>query len=101
MTILYKIVDLEKNVETGIVTTVHWSAEIQDDKLYASTYGAVNLSYDESSANFIPFEELTESVVVSWIQQLIDVQNVEQTLLDKIEQLKTPQRTSGLPWKTN
>lgn len=94
-----KIEQLERHTETGIVFTAHWRASIQDGSYYATIYGSVQLP--EPEGNIIPYEELTEEIVLGWLTGILGeefVSSMEATLLAQIETQKNPPTASGLPW---
>ena len=109
------IKQLERNTADDAVVTAHWSAVVEDthtEEGYtdvdgnevaervvvdysASAYGTQSFSRDESSPEFIPFEDLTEETVVGWLT--LD-EGLEANLLAKIEEQKTPSTVTGIPW---
>jgi hypothetical protein len=86
------IVQLERTLPEGTVTTVHWRCQ----KGPASTYGAVGLN--APGEEFIPFEELTEDTVVDWLGEKIDLAGIEENLDKQIYDIENPKSTTGLPW---
>lgn len=96
----YKIVNLERQLPDGTVVTAHWTATQVDGEYSAYTYGSVGLTRDESSADFIPFEKLTEQVVLGWVKAQLDTKAIEENLANQIAEQKAPKQASGLPWAT-
>jgi hypothetical protein len=86
------IIQLERTLPDGIVTTVHWRCE----KGPVSTYGAVGL--DTPDDEFIPFAELTEEIVIDWLKEKIDLTKIEEELDKQIDDIETPKSATGLPW---
>jgi hypothetical protein len=92
------IVQLERSLPNEVVFTAHWTAELTEDEHIASTYGSVELEQkDPSDPSFIPFEDLTEEVVVGWVQAKIG-EDIEATLNRHMQALKHPTSASGVPW---
>jgi len=94
------------------VWVVHWNCTASSDQINpdtnkpytASRYGTVRLTYD-SSETYIPYEELTESQVISWVQEIMnqnpesDVSSLEQGLSTLIQnQMNPPSIQPALPW---
>jgi len=53
-------------------------------------------------ADMIPFDELTEDVVVTWVQHKLtgeQVATIETALQAQLDEQQSPTRASGLPWQ--
>jgi hypothetical protein len=92
----WKIANMERHLEGDIVYTVHWTASLQDEELNASSYGSVGLQAPEE--DIIPFEDLTEEIVVEWIKRALDAESIETALEAQIQLQKEPVSASGIPW---
>jgi len=93
-----QIVQLERSLPDGVVFTAHWTAELIEDEHIASTYGSVELEQkDPSDPDFIPFDDLTEEVVIGWVQAKIG-DEIEDNLNRQMQALKHPTSASGVPW---
>jgi hypothetical protein len=86
---------MDRNTDGGFVTTVHYNVSAVDGEFTASTYGTVG--YTEEGA-FIPYSQLTEAVVVGWVQDSLGQSTVEEALAAQIEAQQNPVQESGLPW---
>jgi hypothetical protein len=117
----WKIESLEKNIADGGVVRANWRVNAVDGDYRSGRYGDISFTPNPDADDFIPFESLTEDVVLSWIfseegQDLdtpgwIDKDALEARLTADIEEQKTPVTTiSGigigpaaenpLPWDT-
>jgi hypothetical protein len=116
----WKIESLEKNIADGGVVRVNWGVNAVDGDYRTSGYGGISFTPNPDTDDFIPFESLTEDVVLSWIfleegqdpaynVGLVDKDALEARLAANIEELKTPATTiSGIgpgaenpfPWDT-
>lgn len=92
----WKIANMERHLEGDIVYTVHWTVSLQDEELNASSYGSVGLQAPEE--DIIPFENLTEEIVVEWIKGALDAESIETALKAQIQLQKEPVSASGIPW---
>jgi hypothetical protein len=92
-----KVNQLDRNTDGDIVTTVHWTAIKQDGEFTASSYGSVGVEVGDT---VIPFADLTEAIVVEWLQDKLDLVELEANLDAQIEALKAPKVATGLPWAT-
>jgi len=86
---------LERNTADDVVTTAHWNASEVDGDYSASAYGTQSFTRDENSPEFIPFDDLTEANVVSWLT--LD-EGLEANLLAQVAEQKAPTAASGVPW---
>lgn len=89
---------------TDVVSTIHWrkeAAETVGETTYtADTYGACTVS-EPDAENFTAFEDLTEEVVIPWLEATLDVEAIDATLDAQIETQKNPPVVFKLaPWVT-
>jgi hypothetical protein len=97
-----QIVDTNRELPSGVVNTIHWTATQTDGDYTASAYGSLGVpAKDPSDPTFIPFDSLTEEQVKQWVLDTMGEEQVEalQANLDgQIEAQKNPTSASGLPW---
>jgi hypothetical protein len=86
---------LDRNTDGDIVATIHYSAVKEDGELSASTYGTVGL---EKGDTVIPFADLTEETVKTWLAEKLDIEAMEASLDAQLAELKAPKVANGLPW---
>jgi hypothetical protein len=91
----WNVVQMDRKSADGFVTTVHYNVLAVDGEFTASTYGTVG--YTEEGA-FTPYSQLTEALVVGWVQTSLGKDTVEQSLAAQIDAQKNPVSESGLPW---
>jgi hypothetical protein len=90
-----KVNQLDRNTDGDIVTTVHWTATKQNGEFTASSYGAVGVEVGDT---VIPFANLTEATVKTWLADKLDLVAMEVSLDAQLAELKAPKVVSGLPW---
>jgi len=95
MSVTWKISTLDREVSNGFVTTAHWTATAVDGDYTASTYATV--SWAEGTPA-IPYANLTEAEVLSWVWESVDKSATEASLAAQIALLKNPVSASGTPW---
>ena len=102
-TIIWNIAQLERESADGYVYTAHWSVnatETVEDKTYsAGSYSSIGLQRPEE--DMVLFEDLTKELVISWVLNELgeeQVANIETSLIDQIQEQKTPSKLSGIPW---
>jgi len=93
----WQIVNMERLTSDGFVVTVHYNVSAVDDIYTAGTYGTTSYTQTEGET-YIPYESLTEEVVVGWVQEALGKETVEASLQGQIDALKAPTQQSGLPW---
>jgi hypothetical protein len=91
----WNVVQMDRKSADGFVTTVHYTVSAVDGEFTSSTYGTVG--YTEEGA-FTPYSQLTEAVVVGWVQDSLGQATVEESLATQIDAQKNPVSESGLPW---
>ena len=99
----WTISTLESNTADGGVIVAHWrvndSETVGDDTFSASAYGTCSFTPDASADDFVPYADLTESVVLGWCWDAdVDKDAIEASLTAKIEEQKAPTTETGVPW---
>ena len=100
ITTSWHIANLERESTDGYVFTAHWTVSVTDGEYSAGSYGSVGLERPEES-ELIPFDNLTEELVISWVQDKLgeeQVASIQSSLISQIEEQKTPSKLSGVPW---
>jgi hypothetical protein len=98
----WTISTLEHNTADGGVIVAHWRVNdeetVGEETYSASAYGTVGFTPDASADDFVPYADLTESVVLGWVWDSMDKDAVEASLTAKIEEQKAPTTEDGVPW---
>ena len=100
-TITWSVGNLDRTCADGIVYTVHWLATASQDEFTDSSYGTLALDKPEEGDEIIPYEDLTEEIVLSWLfdeESTFDNEGTEKGLQEKIDHQIAPTYGSGLPW---
>jgi len=97
-----QIVNAERQLPSGLITTIHWTASQTDGDFTASAYGSLGVpAKDPSDPTFIDFEDLTEEQVKQWTLDAMGEEQVtalQANLNKQIESQKHPVTATGLPW---
>jgi|TARA_R110000764_G_scaffold6253_1_gene23674 hypothetical protein len=100
----WKIINMEHNTSDGFVIEVTSAYEKQDGAGYASDVFLNNFE-DIVGPDFIPYEDLTENLVIGWVKDALGPEAVAKTELEvdtlaatKKEEIENPQVEGGLPW---
>jgi len=99
----WTISTLERELSDGGVIVAHWrctaSEAVGEDTFSASSYGTCGFTYDASSPDFVPYDQLTEEQVLQWVwADGVDKDATEAALAAKIEADKNPTSAAGVPW---
>ena len=93
----WQVVDMDRLTSDGFVVVVHYNVSATDGTYQTSTYGTT--SYTQTPGEtYIPYEDLTQPIVVGWVQEALGKDTVEMSLQGQIDALKNPVQESGLPW---
>lgn len=101
MNTFWKIERLTRDINTGGVLVAHWRAFADDEGFQATAFGHVGFAPDETKADFIPFESLTEEEVSKWVLEALGderVAEVMDAMKVEIDRRKAPTTSEGLPW---
>ena len=97
-TFTWTIPTLERELADGGVIVAHWRCTASDGDYSASSYGTAGFTYDASSPDFVPYDELTEADVLAWVWADGFKDATEDALQAKIDAEKNPTTASGVPW---
>lgn len=97
--ITWKLAQVKRTQSTNVVVIVEWCCEAKDEGFHEVMYGQTQLDdTDPTSPDFILFENLTEQQLLDWVFSKIDKAGIEQKLTAIIEDQKSPELISGMPW---
>jgi len=105
MKTIWKITDVKRKPQTGLVIEVvyimNFSLEGKEDR----HVGIVTLEGDPVSPSFVPFEKLTEEIVLEWVKEKLGdieinriITEVQTRIEDRIQKEQNPDVLNGLPW---
>jgi hypothetical protein len=89
--------NLDRNTDGDVITVIHWTATKEDGDFVASVYNTQSVEVGDT---VIPFVEVTEELVKTWLTEKLDMESLELALDAQIEAQKAPKVASGLPWVT-
>ena len=103
ITTTWEIYDMKRNTSDDGVFKVLWTVwAVREEKYVTEVNGSVELTPDPTSDSFIPYDNLTQDDVISWIQKVLDKDIIEQEVKDKLNRLHPLEEniveTSGIPW---
>jgi hypothetical protein len=85
-----------------VINVIHWrynATQVDGDKTwFAETYGASSVA-QPNPQNFVPYEDVTEAEVISWLEEILPVDAMQASLEANIALQITPTEvTLPLPW---
>jgi hypothetical protein len=86
------ITQLVRTVPDAIVTTVHYRFTLGQ----AESIGSVDIP--SPTGEPIPFENLTEEIVLGWLADNLDLNAIEANLTERNKEITNPKTATGLPW---
>jgi hypothetical protein len=95
-TTIWNIAQLERHTADGIVFTAHYTVDANDGTYSAGAYGSIGLDAPED--NIIPYADLTPEIVIGWVQDKLNVEEIEAALQAQLDQQRTPTTAAGVPW---
>ena len=101
MTTVWKIEEMERQLDGGGVITAHYRVFATEGETSVSAYGSGSFTPDPQSPDFVPYENLTEEIVLGWVkEQLTDlkVSQIEGQLASVLDQKINPTTSVGRPW---
>jgi len=106
MEINWKIIEIERLLNNNMVIKVIYSCNVKSTNFTDRKVGQITLEGDTSSEDFIPFEDLTEEIVLSWVKNMLTesgVKDIEKKIIDRLnireDKLNNKKTENGLPWK--
>ena len=98
-TFTWAIANLERETTDGFVYTAHYTVNATDGEAYsAGAYGSIGFERPEE---LIPFDDLTQEIVIEWVKEKLgeeQVEKVETALQSQIDEKRAPTKASGTPW---
>jgi hypothetical protein len=98
-TYLWTISQMNRLTSDDFVVTVHYNVSATDGTYQANTYGTTGYT-QEPGESYIPYADLTQAIVVGWVQTTLGKDTVEASLQSQIDALKAPVQEAGVPWTT-
>lgn len=96
-------VALHSNGLTNVVTRVHWGytglyTDISGNPWSQLIYGVCDISSPDPSV-FTPFESLTLDIVTGWLNQILNISDLQNSIVSLInDRINPPTVTMVTPW---
>ena len=73
----------------NVITTIHWRYKGTDGDITADVYGALSLPAPDAE-NFIEWDDMTNLEVYSWLESMLDVEQLETQIAAQINLIQNP-----------
>jgi len=93
-----------QNPEPDYVVTVIWTLSGTDGEYTADIQGNTELAIEQDKSDYIPYDELTEEIVIGWVQDALGptgIYNYDQNIVGQIDSMINPPvspEQAPLPW---
>jgi hypothetical protein len=98
-TFTWHIANLERETADGFVMTAHYTVSAEDGTYSSGAYGSLGF---ERPDKLIPYADLTEQMVIGWVQDAFGAEKVteiEAALQAQLDEQRHPSKASGMPWQ--
>jgi hypothetical protein len=86
---ILKIEKIKRHADTDLVFEVRFNVIAKEGGLIANKRGNVTLEGDPDSPDFIPFSELKDDDVKTWILSEVDIEAIEAEVSQMLESKKS------------
>jgi hypothetical protein len=100
-----KIANLKRKPTTGLVFEVTYIMNFELEGETDRKVGTIEFVGDVNDPNFVPFENLTETTVLSWVTSTLGEEEItkietefETRLQERIDKKSNPEFLTGTPW---
>lgn len=105
MATTWQILNTKRENINGLVIEVAYACNAQLDILADATEGRLEFTGDPSDPGFIPYEDLTQAILLDWVKTALgntEVTAIETTLENNLAVRKAEMEaitvSNGLPW---
>jgi len=102
---IWKINDLSRTISDGVVTKVEFglfSSVGTDPKFETRKFGTIEITGSPSDPGFVAYDDLTEEIVLGWVNSNIDEAawevELSSSLAEQVSNYSAPTQEEGLPW---
>jgi hypothetical protein len=88
----------ELDNKQDFVVEVDWEYMASEGSATCARYGTA--SFSQPGDSFIPFDDLTEDIVKSWVVSLVDIAKLQASLSEQINDILDP-KVSVVPFPWN
>lgn len=94
----WHINNLTRNTSDGLVYDIEYVYETIGSGSIAQKYGNIEVSGSSTDNGFVPFEDLTQDIVLGWITGSFDISAMQTELSSSLNKLITSQSIKETPF---
>tara|TARA_B100000085_G_C18118556_1_gene340217 strand:- start:132 stop:440 length:309 start_codon:yes stop_codon:yes gene_type:complete len=98
----WKIYDLKRTIANGVVNLITYACESEHNDFSTRYIGKLEVTGNHSSPDFIPFDDLTQQVVLNWVTGSVSVSDIESansaSIVNSISASEAITEENGVPW---
>jgi hypothetical protein len=101
ITLTWAVQNMTRVIDDGFVINVAWGCQASAEGCGGAFYGGQTMyENNPDEPGFIPYDQLTEEIVLGWVYDALGDQKaeIEATLTAKVEKQLAPTTANGLPW---
>lgn len=103
VTLTWAVNNMTRVLNDGFVIVVDWSCTASATGVSGAFYGGQSTyANNPDEPGFIPYDQLTQEVVLGWVYESLGDQKaeIEATLTSKVQKQLNPTTAQGVPWST-
>ncbi len=81
-----------------VIKAVHWRYQATEGEISVEAYGSQAMA-EPDPENYTPYEEITEAMIIEWLEGSMDVEPMKEALKNLIEDVKNPKIIIDNPFK--
>jgi len=101
VTLTWSVQNMTRVLDDGFVINVAWACTASADGVGGAFHGGTT-TYENNPGQpgFIPYDQLTEEIVLGWVYDALGDQKaeIEANLTAKVEKQLNPVTANGMPW---
>lgn len=94
----WHINNLTRNTSDGLVYDIEYVYETIVSGSIAQKYGNIEVSGSSTEDSFVPFEDLTQDIILGWITGSFDIPTLQTELSSSISKLVSGESTQETPF---
>ena len=101
---VWGISDMIRYQNSGLVYEIRYTVTSTFEDFTYNDYGAVTVTRNSNSPDFIPYDNLTEIIVVEWVKdalgpsEVASIENNQNIVLQNMINISQNPSVEGVPW---
>ncbi len=99
---IWKIYDLKRTIASGVVVKINYACESNFNSTSTRKIGDLTITGSSSDEGFVEYDQLTENIVLGWVQANVDQSAIETSnsasIAQNIVAKEAITESTGKPW---